>query len=43
MKNPVDVFKGRIDIVKILKKSSILDLYYANISILNVILIDNRH
>ena len=42
MKNPVDVFKGRIDIFKILK-SSILDLYYANISILNVILIDNRH
>ena len=37
------VFKGRADIVKILQKSSILDLNYANISILKVILIDNRH
>ena len=37
------VFKGRADVVKILQKSSILNLYYANISILKVILIDNRH
>ena len=37
------VFKGRADIVKKIQKSSILDLNYANISILKVILIDNNH